>query len=174
MLTVTYTHCLADPTYCDEGKAGGAQLLKLFNMQPSEPIALKDIFPYITLREAVWCLRVCKHSQQKEAQEVNWNFVYICMGIFPEVHDADIDKYIIRRKNGKPYSDAERYRLSMKYTEAAKYHNDLYKIPKIIVSDREPSQLAIDLLQEVMRQAAIHYPTRNVEQELRQLFEGLI
>lgn len=174
MLTITYSHALADPTYCDEGKEGGLLLLKRFNKQGNEPVPLIDIFPYVTLREAVWCLRVCKHSQQTEARIVTWSFVSFCLGMFPALQDEYLEKYITVRKDGKAYSDTARNIMCIHYAEYAKGYNDLYKIPKIITSDEHPSQMAINLIHEVIRQGAIYYPDRNIEQELRIYFKELI
>lgn len=67
MLTLSYAEALADPTYCDAGHKHGKKLARTMGVKPNEPRPLKDIFPYCTVNEFLWCFRAVRKSQRAEA-----------------------------------------------------------------------------------------------------------
>lgn len=173
MLTVTYAQCLADPTYCEDGKRGGAILIAQMGIKANQPIPLKDIFPHVTLKEALWCLRVCKKSQQTEARIVVWTFIHACVTMFPQTTNEDIVEYLHCKRDGKKYTTDKQIALMDRYSDM-EHLEPTYKIARIACSDRQPSQVAIDVLEETLKFAVIHFDDHDAEMKLRHTFGELI
>jgi hypothetical protein len=173
MLTVTYADCLADPTYCQDGKTGGALLVQKMGIKPNQPVPLANVFHHVTLREALWCLRVCRKSQQTEARICAWSFIATCVTMFPQTTNEDIMEYIHCRRDGKRYTTDKQLILADRYTWLER-EEPVYKIARIAVEDRSPSQICIDVAEEAIKQAAIHYDDQDAEQKLRNALEGLL
>lgn len=173
MLTVTYSQCLADPTYCDDGKKGGAELIKTLGVKANEPIPLKAAYPYITLREALWCLRVVRKSQMNEARVAAWVFIAACLSMFPQIESEEVSSYIADKRDGKRVDTHRQLELCDKFTDLERT-DKLYKLVRIAVCDRNPSQIAIDVLEETIKQGVIYYHDRNIEEDLRGVFLELI
>lgn len=173
MLTVTYADCLADPTYCQDGKTGGALLVAKMGIKPNQPVPLLNVFHHVTLREALWCFRVCRKSQQNEARTIAWSFIAACVTMFPQTTDDDILEYIHCRRDGKRYTTDKQLALADRYS-AMERIEPVCKIARIVVEDRGVSQIAIDVAEETIKQAVIHFDDQDAEQKLRNVLEGLL
>jgi hypothetical protein len=173
MLTLSYSQCIADPTYCDDGKKGGAALLRMLSLKPNEPVKLRRVFPHITLKEALWCLRAVRKSQKIEAREVLWDFVAECVAMFPEIAVPELTQYIENRRAGVRISPDVQLHLIGHFNEKLQ-EDGTFRIARVIVAEQIPSQVGINLVEEMMRQGTLHRPNRNIEQEMRDAFWELI
>lgn len=168
MLTISYSQCLNDPTYCDDGKRGGAQLVKLFGVKPNQPIPLKDIVDHVTVPELLWCLRAVRKSQQTEAALIASNFVQSCLKVIDDVVTVeDLNEYPTTKQGRiKLLADVQEQHDSatnpiIKAATAAilivlKGEGHLY------------SQVAIDVSQAIIKLMLLIHPQAAVDEETRQ------
>jgi hypothetical protein len=173
MFTVTYADCLADPTYCDDGKIGGRNLMSQMGVKANQPVPVNLVFPHVTLREALWLLRVAKKSQQDKVRIIGWTFISTCVTMFPQINDPDLTSYLTKRREGQRVQTHVQLELADRFTDLER-ENEVYKIARIAVSDRQVSQVAIDVAEETIKQAVIHFDDNDAELKLRNTFQELL
>jgi len=171
MLSITYAQCLNDPSYCDDGKEGGAILVKQLGIRANSVVPLEVVFPHIKLREALWCLRVVKPSQRIEANRVAWGFIKACVCMFPLLCTTDVLDYIDARAGGCVYRSKEKHELHQRYDKS---QYPLHKLIRMVIADGLPSQIAVNVLEETLKQAIIQHDDHGAEATLREVFRRLL
>jgi hypothetical protein len=160
MLSISYSQALNDPTYCEDGVAHGRALAKRLGVKHNQPYPLKDILPYCTIPEFLWCLRAVKVSQKAEADEFANAFVHKVLLPLGWGSLADL-----ARQNGA-YTMPEKVTLEDRVK---------FKLVHTLTSRLSPSQAAIDI-----SKAVVYYIGQSggnmVEEEQRQrkILKGLL
>lgn len=176
MLSLSYSQALADPTYCDTGRTGGFALMKRLGVKANEPRPLKEIFPYTTLPEMLWCLRAVKVSLKPEADLIAWEFTdrtLQCVDLY--LLNQDYQDYVknnfIRHKLRGELLDAVQYQKSI-----ASSDKQAAACSAIIAAlgENSPSQIAIDVSAAVIKLQALYGKGAEEEGRQRDILEGLL
>jgi hypothetical protein len=161
MLSISYSQCLADPTYCDTGKKGGFALMKRFGVKPNEPRPLHQIFQWLTIAELLWLLRAVKDSQKEEALDIAVAFVATTLRTMPytsnfiaETQDRRVTIEEVRKKKLLALNDSER--------------KQWWALEQALNEGLTMSQIAIDVSEAAMTVAAFAGQDALKAEELRQ------
>jgi len=174
LLSISYSQCLADPTYCDSGRIGGKALTKRFAVKPNEPRPLHEIFRFTTIAEILWCLRAVKPSMRAEADNVARRFTYCTLAEMPAFRDMpDIKDYLFGDTYTMKRSTAVQIDLQHKLTRMyadANNHSAHKQITAMLraLSNDSPSQIAIDVAELGLTVAALNGPDEHEREEQRQ------
>lgn len=172
MLSLSYSQAMNDPTYCDTGRKGGFALMKRFGVKPNEPRPLKEIFPYTTLAEMLWCLRAVKSSLKPEADVMAWQFVnYTLLLVDMYCINEEIRDYVMSRTRRADTRQLHRPEL----LDRVQYQRSIATSDKqdaacwaiiAALEENSPSQIAINVSAAVIKLQSFY--GKEVEEEARQ------
>lgn len=172
-LSMSYSQALNDPTYCEEGVRGGAELIKLLRVKPNQAVPLIDVLPHVKINEILWCLRAVKPSMRKDADKIAWKFVRnTCGRLLALQNDERLMRYLLAKINGK-VAEVQRKELEADYGTGCN-GNKVIRVGMLAVAAQIPSQIAINVSQAAMVAQAIVRPGIDEEQTQRDNIQELL
>lgn len=161
-LSISYSHALSDPTYCDAGKESGLAITKQFNLKPNEPLLLSKVLPHVTVAQLLWCLRVVKPSLKVEADNVAWQFMSRVLAtpnnaLWP-IFKRDVERYIaFRIASSKAPKDRKallEYATALYGKTVREQDTQECQALMAVLQDASPSQIAIDVSDRMIKARA--------------------